>query len=512
MSETYLPQAQRTLITISIMGAAVMNQVDTTIANVALPHMRGTTSSSPEQISWVLTSYIIAMAIATPLGGWLSERYGRKVVLLFSIAGFTIVSGLCGISTMLEELVIFRFLQGLFGASLVPISQVILMQLNPPEERGKSMAIFGLGFIMGPLIGPLLGGWLTENYSWHWVFLINLPVGVLSFLGAWKYLPEKAEENPRPFDLFGFTLLAIGIAALQLVLDRGSTQDWFTSTEISIEAGISALCLFLFLVHCATARHPFMRLQIFADRNFTVSSMLALVIGVLMFGTMSMLPPMLAGLFRLPIIDVGIAMAPRGVGTFFATFIVGRLVARTDIRVLALIGLAGNALSSFLLSGMSLESSMSTIMLTGFITGFAMSFMFVPLTTSSFATLPAKYMNEATALSTLIRSMGSAAGISAVGVVTAHNIAVVHSRLDEAATPDNPLFNWAYPGIDLGAPEGVGRMASEAIRQATMVGYIDSFWMLFIMCIFAVPLVFLLKKPKDGWASQSGRPKPVHAD
>lgn len=512
MSDQYLPQTQRTLITMSIMGAAVMNQVDTTIANVALPHMRGTTSSSPEQISWVLTSYIIAMAIATPLCGWLSERYGRKLVLLTSIAGFTIVSGLCGISHLLEELVLFRFLQGLFGASLVPISQVILMQLNPPEERGKSMAIFGLGFIMGPLIGPLLGGWLTENFSWHWVFLINLPVGLLSFIGAWKYLPEKAEENPRPFDLFGFTLLAMGIAALQLVLDRGSTQDWFQSTEISIEAGISALCLFLFLVHCATARHPFMRLEIFKDRNFTVSSMLALVIGVLMFGTMSMLPPMLAGLFREPIIEVGIAMAPRGIGTFVATFIVGRMVTRVDIKVLAFIGLTGNALSSFLLSGMSLDSSMSVIMLTGFITGFAMSFMFVPLTTSSFATLDPRYMAEATALSTLIRSMGSAAGISAVNVVTTHNLSVVRSRLGEGVTPDSPLFNWAYPGVDLSAVDGAGRMVSEAVRQAMMVAYVDSFWMLFVMCVMAMPLVLLLKTPEGGWNRQSGDSRPAHAE
>ena len=215
------------MITVSVMAAAVMNQVDTTIANVALPHMQGTTSASRDQITWVLTSYILAMAITTPLTGWLAERYGRKRLLLISVVGFTVVSGLCGISVRLDELIVFRFLQGMFGASMIPISQVIMMDTNPPEERGRTMAIFGLGFILGPLIGPLLGGWLTENYSWHWVFLINLPVGVLAFIGISTFLPEFRDDNPRPFDLFGFALLALGLGAFQMMIDRGQTLDWF---------------------------------------------------------------------------------------------------------------------------------------------------------------------------------------------------------------------------------------------------------------------------------------------
>jgi DHA2 family multidrug resistance protein len=240
--------------------------------------------------------------------------------------------------------------------------------------------------------------------------------------------------------------------------------------------------------------------------------LLALVIGVLMFGTMSMLPPMLAGLFRQPIMEVGIVMAPRGIGTFVATFVVGRLIMKSDMRLLALVGLAGNGLASYLLSGISLDSDMTVITWTGFITGFAMSFLFVPLSTTAFATIAPKYMNEASALSTLIRSIGSAAGISAVGVVTSHNLGVVRSRLSEGAVPDSPLFNWAYPGIDLGVTEGASRMVAEASRQAMMVAYVDSFWMLFIMCICAVPLVFLLKTPEGGWNSQSGDPKPLHSE
>ena len=499
MVDHLLPKSVRTMIMMSVMAAAVMNQVDTTIATVALPHMQGTTSSSREQISWVLTSYIIAMAITTPLTGWLADRFGRRQILLGSIAGFTAVSGLCGIASNLEELVLFRFLQGAFGAALIPVSQVILMNLNTPEERGKSMAIFSLGFILGPLIGPLLGGWLTENFSWHWVFLINLPVGALAFAGIWTYLPERREEHTRPFDLFGFSLLILCVGAFQLMLDRGQTQDWFSSTEISVYAGTAVLGLFLFIVHITTARHPFVRIAIFADRNFTISSLLGLVVGVLMFGTMSLLPPMLAGLFGQPIMDIGIAMAPRGIGTFIASIIVGRIIMKANMQVMAFIGLIGTGLSSLALAGLSLQSDLWLIIVSGLINGFAMNFVFIPLSTTAFATLPGNMMNEASALSTLLRYLGSAAGISAVAFMTTRNEAAVQSRLTEGLRPDSPIVGWARPDIDFSAVEGAGRMVGEAARQALMVAYVDTFWMLALLSFVAAPFVFTMHKPKDGW-------------
>ena len=512
MTQQYLPRATRTMITVSVMAAAVMNQVDTTIANVALPHMQGTTSASREQITWVLTSYILAMAITTPLTGWLAERYGRKRLLLISVVGFTVVSGLCGISVRLDELIVFRFLQGIFGASMIPISQVIMMDTNPPEERGRTMAIFGLGFILGPLIGPLLGGWLTENFSWHWVFLINLPVGVLAFMGISAFLPESREENPRPFDLFGFALLATGLAAFQMMIDRGQTLDWFSSTEISIEAGLAALSLFLFIIHSMTAEHPFVRFAIFKDRNFTVSTLLGFVLGVFMFGTISLMPPMLAGLFGQPIIDVGIAMAPRGFGTFCATMLVGRLIGKTDVRLLLFVGLFGCGVSSFALSALSLQSDNLIIMTSGFLNGFAMSFVFVPMSTTTFATLPRHFYNEASAISTLIRYTGSAAGISAVQVITTRNAAKVQSRLTEGLTPDNPVWGWLRPDIDLGTVEGAARAVGETARQALMVSYIDTFWMLGVMGIIAAPFVFLISKPEGGWGRQAGDAPAQHAE
>jgi len=492
------------MITISVMAAAVMNQVDTTIANVALPHMQGTTSASREQISWVLTSYIIAMAITTPLSGWLAERFGSRRILQVSVVGFTLVSGLCGISTQLYELVLFRLLQGAFGASLIPVGQVILMELNPPEERGRTMAIFSLGFILGPLVGPLLGGWLTENFSWHWVFLINLPVGAVAFLGITGFLPEHREANPRPFDLFGFGLLSLGIAAFQLMLDRGQTLDWFSSTEICVEAATAAIALYLFLVHASTSEHPFVRPGLFSDRNFTVSALLGFIVGVLMFGTISLLPPMLAGLFGRPILQVGVAMAPRGIGTFFATMIVGRLITKADVRWLTFFGLIGSGLSSLALASMSLQSDLWVVMTSGFINGFAMSFVFVPLTTTSFATIDRRYFAKASAVSTLIRYIGSAAGISAVQFLTTRNEAAVQSRLTEGLRPDSPVFGWARPDFDLSALDGAGRMVGEATRQAMMVAYVDTFWMLFLMCAFSAPLVFLMRRPAGGWSG--GRP------
>lgn len=512
MTQQYLPRETRTMITLSIMAAAVMNQVDTTIANVALPHMQGTTSASRDQITWVLTSYILAMAITTPLTGWLADRYGRKRLLLVSVVGFTVVSGLCGISVRLDELVVFRFLQGMFGASMIPIAQVILMDLNPPEERGRSMAIFGLGFILGPLIGPLLGGWLTENFSWHWVFLINLPVGVAAFAGITTFLPETRDENPRPFDLFGFALLALGLGAFQMVLDRGQTLDWFHSTEISLEAGLAALGLFLFAVHTLTTRHPFVRFAIFRDRNFAVSTLVGLDLGVIMFGTISLLPPMLAGLYGEPIIDVGIAMAPRGAGTFCATLVVGRLIGKVDIRYLLFFGLFGCGLSSLALSTLSLQSDTAMVMTSGFINGFAMSFVFVPMSTTAFATLPRRYYNEASTVGTLIRYMGSAAAISVVQVVTTRNEAKVQSRLTEGLTPDNPIWNWLRPDVDLGAAEGAARAVGETARQALMVSYIDTFWMLGVLGIVAAPLVFLMRRPKEGLAQPAPDDLPAHAE
>ncbi|MBW8786117.1 MAG: DHA2 family efflux MFS transporter permease subunit, partial [Novosphingobium sp.] len=292
-SRHYPEPGTRRWITLFSMSAAVMNLIDTTIANVALPHIQGSTSASREQVVWVLTSYIVASAIFTPLTGWLAERFGRKRLMLASIVGFTVTSGMCGAAANLGQLVAFRVLQGVFGSALIPMSQATLLDNYPPEEHGKAMAVFGLAAVAGPLVGPLLGGWLTQSYSWRWVFLINLPIGVVSFVGLSAVMSETRSGRSAKFDLFGFTLLALAVGAFQLMLDRGQVLDWFQSREIWIEATLAATAIYLFVVHSLTAPHPFVRLAIFRDRNFVITSVIGFFLGILIYSSMSLIPPLL---------------------------------------------------------------------------------------------------------------------------------------------------------------------------------------------------------------------------
>jgi DHA2 family multidrug resistance protein len=496
MIQTYPPPAQRRLIVIFSMAAAIMNQIDTTIANVALPHMQGTTSASREQISWVLTSYIIALAIATPMTGWLAGRFGRKRLMLVSIVAFTVASVLCGLSTNLNELVLFRLLQGASGSALVPMAQATLLDIHPPEEHGKAMAVFGLAAILGPLAGPVLGGWLTENLSWHWVFLINLPVGFFAFIGLSAVMPEVHDDERRRFDLLGFALLALAIGAFQLMLDRGQQQDWFQSREIWVEATIAAASLYLFVVHVLTTEHPFIRLAIFSDRNYVISTMIGFFLGIMIYGVLSLLPPMLATLFGYPIITIGIVTAPRGLGTFATTLIAGQLINRIDGRLLVFAGLIISALSALQLSRMSLASDDWLVMTSGFVNGMGSSLIFVPLSAMAFTTLPRQLRNEGAGFGTLTRYLGSAVGISLLQTMTYRNEAVVQSRLAEGVRPDNPVVDMHLPGLDFTGPDSVFPLAGEMARQAMMVSYADAFWALFLIGAIASPLAFLLRTTK----------------
>lgn len=496
MTQALPSPAQRRLIVIFSMAAAIMNQIDTTIANVALPHMQGTTSASREQIAWVLTSYIIALAIATPLTGWLAGRYGRRRLMLWSIVGFTAASLLCGIASNLDELVLFRLLQGAAGSALVPMSQATLLDIHPPEEHGKAMAVFGLAAIMGPLAGPVLGGWLTENFSWHWVFLINLPIGLFAFIGLSAVMPDAHDAEKRRFDLLGFALLATAIGTFQLMMDRGQLQDWFQSTEIWIEATISCLALFLFIVHVLTAEHPFIRLAIFSDRNYVISTLIGFFLGIMIYGVLSLLPPMLSALYGYPIITIGLVSAPRGLGTFAATLVMGRIINRIDARLLVFVGLIVSALSALLLSRMSLAADETLVIASGVVNGMGSSMIFVPLAAIAFTTLPRHLRNEGAAFGTLTRYLGSAVGISVLQTLTYRNEAIVQSRLTEGVRPDNPVVGLGLPGADLSLPDTVSALSGEIIRQATMVSYVDAFWMLFLVGAIASPLAFLMRTTK----------------
>jgi len=485
-------------MTFFVLAAAIMNQVDTTIANVALPHIQGSISASREQATWVLTSYIVALAIFTPLTGWLAGRFGRKRVVLTSIAMFTIASGLCGAATNLPELIAFRIAQGIAGAALVPMSQATLLDTYPPEQHGRAMAMFGLAAITGPLVGPLAGGWLTEHLSWRWCFFINLPIGIMAAVGLMATLPEFPGRPDQKLDFLGFGLLALAIGALQLMLDRGQVQDWFSSTEIVVEAVLAASALYLFVVHSLTRAHPFVSPAVFADRNFVVASIVGFFLGVLIYSPMSLLPEMLSNLFGYPIIDVGLAMAPRGIGVLIMMTLMGRLINRVDPRLLIAGGMLLAAYSMWHMSHITLQANSWIVVSTGVINGMGSSAIFVPLSMLTFTTLPAHLRNEGAALNALLRSYGGAAGIALVQVLVTRNEAAVQSRLTEGVRPDNPAVQAVLPDTDFGSASSVASLQHELIRQATMVSYVDAFYALSIVGLIACALVLLLRAPKRG--------------
>ncbi len=497
-SEARAPVPNRRAITVSIMLATFMQGVDTTIANVALPHMQGSFSASQDQVAWVVTSYIVAAAIMTPLTGWLAGRFGIKYVFFFSVAGFTLASALCGAATSLAEIVIYRLLQGICGAALVPLSQAVLLQINPPERHAKAMAVWGMGVILGPIIGPALGGWLTEDFSWRWVFYINLPFGVLAAVGILIFIREARRGHREPFDFFGFATLSLAIGALQMLLDRGELKDWFGSTEIWIEATIAGLCLYLFLVHTATATvRSFLNRDLLKDANCVAGTILMFLLGMPLYGTMTLLPTMLQDLMNYPVLTTGLVTAPRGIGTMIGMFLVARLIGRVDTRLIILIGLVVTAIAMWQMTGFSLYMGTGPIISSGILQGFGLGFVFTPLSTVTFSTLPRNLLTQGTAIFSLTRNIGGSIGISIAVALLAQNTQIVHSRLVERLRPDNPLAQAPYltAPYSLTDPSGIAALNAEATRQAAMVAYINDFQLMMVLVIAALPLLLLLRKP-----------------
>jgi DHA2 family multidrug resistance protein len=330
----------RLIVTICTVLATLMQALDTTIANVALPYMQGSFAAAPDQITWVLTSYIVAAAIMTAPIGWLSARFGRKALFIVCLGGFTVASVLCGLANSLEQMVIFRLLQGAFGAGLVPLSQATMLDLYPLEQRGSAMALWGVGVMVGPILGPTLGGYLTDIYNWRWVFFINVPFGIAGIAGLALFLRERSGSAGLKFDWIGFAALSLGLGALQLVLDRGEVKDWFGSTEILIETVLALLGLYLFIVHIATAKKPFIPPQIFRDLNFSIGLLIMFAVGMVLLASSALLAPYLQTLGNYPVAQAGMLMAPRGVGTMAAMMLAGRLVNRLDPRLLMFAGFA----------------------------------------------------------------------------------------------------------------------------------------------------------------------------
>jgi DHA2 family multidrug resistance protein len=490
----------RGAITFSIMLANIMQGIDNSIANVALPHIQGSLSASQDQVAWILTSYIVSAAIMMPLTGWLAGRFGIKYIFLISVIGFTIASALCGAATSLTQLVVYRTLQGICGAGLVPLAQAVLLQINPPERHGQAMAVFGIGAMMGPITGPALGGWLTGNYDWRWVFYINVPVGILAAIGIFIFLQETRPARREAFDFFGFMALSVAIGALQLLLDRGQLKDWFGSTEIWIEAGISGVAFYLFTVHTVTATdRSFLNRDLLRNFNFAVGTVLMFLIGIILTGTLALLPTMLQDLMNYPVVTAGFVTAPRGVGTMVAMFLVARLINRVDVRLILLFGLLLTAVSLWQMTGFSLGMGMEPVIVSGFLQGLGLGCTFVPLNTIALSNLPRHILTQGTALRSLMRNLGGSLGISVLEVLLAKNTQIVHSRLVEGLRPDNPLARAPYLAApySLTNPSGIAALNAEVTRQAAMVAYLNDFMLMMIIALGSIALLLLVRPASE---------------
>ena len=479
------------------MGAMIMQILDTTIANVALPHMATSLGATLDTVTWVLTSYIVASAIAIPATGWLAERFGSRNLFLFAVGGFIIASMLCGTAVSLEEMVVFRIFQGVAAAFIGPLSQTAMLDINRPEDAAKAMSVWGMGVMVGPIMGPVIGGWLTQSYNWRWVFYVNVPVGALTFAILWFLLPSRPRRT-RTFDITGFALISIAVASFQLMLDRGQQEDWFSSWEIMIEAMVAAGALWMGVVHLATAKKPLFDRALFMNRNLVMGMIFMIVIGISTMAPMALLPPMLQQLFGYPVIDTGLMMAPRGVGVLITMWFAGQMMGKIDTRILITVGLILFSFSLGQMANWSLEMDFWPVIISGFLQGLGMGLVFMPLNSLAFATLSHHYRTDGASLLNLMRSIGQSAGISMVTVLLARNIQTSHSDLASHVTSQT------IPALDLGSLDRFGGLSDSVFgyadaminQQAAMIAYIDDFYLMAWISIGVLPLVLLLRKPK----------------
>jgi DHA2 family multidrug resistance protein len=513
---------RRRWLTVVVMMATIMQALDGTIANVALPSIQGSLSATQEQVAWVITSYIVSAAIATPLAGFCAVRFGVRRILVSSVIAFTIASMLCGAAQTLPQLVAFRTMQGVCGAALVPLSQALMMEAYPREEQGKAMAMWGVGTMLGPITGPTLGGWLTDEYTWRWVFYINLPVGILCAVGLMILIKNKASDTPRPFDLLGFTLLSIAIGTFQLMLDRGEQIDWFGSREIVIEAAVAGIAAAMFVIHMLSSDHPFLPRDLFRDRNLMLGIIFTAITGLLMIVTATLLPPFLQQLKGYPVFTTGVVMAPRGIGTMISMFVVSRLIGKVDARWLIAIGLSLCGISLYDMTQFSIDVSEGRVIWNGFMQGIGLGLVFPPLTTLAFATVPARIRTEGAAINALMRNLGASIGVAVLVALLDRNTQINRSTLAEHLTPFNPLWRfgttpiengipvdrsrivthmtpfgggWPYGSVPVDDPSKlIGMWSEELNRQASMIAYLNDFRVLAVAAVVFIPLLFFMRR------------------
>jgi MFS transporter, DHA2 family, multidrug resistance protein len=506
---TMAPGLRRNMVTICAMTATIMQALDTTIANVALPYMQGTLSASQDQINWVLTSYIVAAAIMTAPVGWIANRFGRKRIFILCSGGFTVASVMCGLAQDIDQMVLFRLLQGVFGAALVPLSQAVMLDAYALHERAKAMSIWGMGVMMGPIMGPSLGAWLTESYSWHWVFFVNLPFGIVTVLGLIVFMDETRKNLDLRFDWFGFAALAVAIGSLQLALDRGEQLGWLESSEIIAEFIVSGIGFYYFFAHSLTTDRPFIQFALFKDRNFVGGCVFMTVMGLVLFSTMALSSPYLQNVIGYPIITAGLLLASRGCGTFVAMMLVGRMMRYVEARTLIIAGLGLTALSLFYMTGWTDQTGVPEIVTVSIIQGFGFGLVFVPLSTVAFMTLSTQLRTDGTSMLTLLRNVASSIGISIVIAQLTEGSRRVHAVLVESITPFNHALQMPDVARMIDMSTTAGRAMADAMVnvQAQIIAFSIDYQMVMIFVVCTIPLAIMIGSTKAALRKQAAGPE-----
>ncbi len=497
-SHVYDNKIAQWAVLLGSMAGVLMQALDTTIVNVSLPYMEGSLSASRDQITWVLTSYIIAAAIMTAPVGWMAARFGKKNLIITCIIGFTLASMACGAATSLEEMVLFRLIQGMFGAALSPLSQAVMLDMYPPNKRGNVMAIWGMGVMLGPILGPTVGGILTDAYSWRWVFYINVPFGIAATAALLIFFKDTDKDHSLRFDWFGFAYLAVGLGALQLMLDRGTTKDWFSSSEIVIEAIVGGIALYLFLVHMLTVKKPFIPLDIFKDRNFTGGILLMFVMGMVLLASSALLPPYLQNLSGRSVTQTGFLMVPRGLGVMASMLVTGRLTMKMDPRIIMSVGAALMLWSLWKMTGWTPAISASTIFTVTFVQGIGMGSVFVPMNLVAFATLSKRLRTDGAALMNLTRNVGSAIGVSVTSTLLADSIQTIHAHLSAYASTFNRALGVNAPSMLMNPqlPFGLASLNSLIEYRSLVQAYANDFLFMFLISLPIFVVIWLMQKPE----------------
>ena len=489
----------RLIITLCTVGATLMQALDQTIANVALPYMQGSLSASFDEITWVLTSYITAAAIMTAPVGWMASRFGRKYLFVACLAGFTVTSMMCGAAQTLSQMVLFRLFQGMFGAALVPLSQATMLDIYPIEQRGNAMAIWGVGVMIGPILGPTLGGYLTELYNWRYVFYINLPFGILATTGLIVFMPRAEPRSGMRFDWIGFGVLSLGIGGIQMMLDRGQDQDWFSSREIIVETVLGGLGVYLFIVHMLTARRPFIPPALFKDRNFSTGVGMMFAAGTILVSSSSLMAPWLQNLANYPVDSAGLIMAPRGIGTMIAMVLAGRIATRFDPRLVMGIGILCVVWSIWEMTGWTPDINEWRLIVTITVQGFGLGFLFIPLQMVAFATLPVTLRTDGAGLFSLARNIGAAIGVSVTSSMLAHNTQALHAEIGASVNPFNRALQdggSVHHFMDPVTQHGAVMLDHVINQQAQIIAYIDDYRMMIFTTLPALLLLFLMRRPR----------------